>query len=502
MKKMFSKMWAMAMCLLIVSCSSEGDGIINDDNQVVCFVATISDVSTRVAYDDVNDYLKVSWEVGDEVVLSNGVDDYTFHVTKVNDDRSAQLSYAGPIDNATNFTGTATYAPWGNSAVQKANGNTEHLKYGEKMVATLSRVNLTTSPRVNFSHPETAVYKILYKVPEDCAAGSSLGMSGAWGEDVPTVFFDFPLVKNEVLTAYIIAQGGSVSANASLNFVFTLPKSENSVSTTIGGDEYHYSVEFSKTFTYAVGKYWIADVRFLPLKYQAVDLGVGDVKWATCNVGATSPEAEGQYYSWGDLIASPDPHSFQQIYGLWSWESYQRTDHADWTDEESTNDTWFGTNGYGDDVIWKNDPTCTISSIIGTQYDIAYMQMGKGWKMPSVEDFQIIIDNCSMTEISENSQSCLKITGKDNHYIILPMAGYKTSAKRLSSVYHAQSSSQLSFCGYDLISGCHYWTGESSTTLYYSRRPDMGYDKARAFGNSQIETLYKYVGMPVRGVKK
>ena len=33
--------------------------------------------------------------------------------------------------------------------------------------------------------------------------------------------------------------------------------------------------------------------------YEYVDLGLS-VKWATCNVGATSPEQAGLYFAWGE----------------------------------------------------------------------------------------------------------------------------------------------------------------------------------------------------------
>lgn len=500
MKKMFSKMWAMAMCLLIVSCSSEGDGIINDDNQVVCFVATISDVSTRVAYDDVNDYLKVSWEVGDEVVLSNGVDDYTFHVTKVNDDRSAQLSYAGPIDNATNFTGTATYAPWGNSAVQKANGNTEHLKYGEKMVATLSRVNLTTSPRVNFSHPETAVYKILYKVPEDCAAGSTLEMSGAWGGRKPSVSFDFPLNKDEILTAYIISEGGAIDEEGTLSFVFTMPKTANSVSTTIGGDEYHYAVDINKSLAYEVGKYWVADIRFLPIKAHAVDLGVGDVKWADCNVNATSPESFGQYFAFGDLVCG----TLQQENGLWFECTYRSDRSTISTHYDSEMKYWTEENFYYLSSSQYHRLVLT-ESIIGTENDVATQKLGESWQMPTMAEWNTLMTECSVTEVMQNNTTCLKIVGKDGKYIILPFAGYKYN-DQISSAFSSSERCIEYMLNMEekLAPGCYYWTGEGKSKNETEISPYTEYYyTAYCFAYNQTKNWqYIYYGMPVRGVKK
>ena len=38
---------------------------------------------------------------------------------------------------------------------------------------------------------------------------------------------------------------------------------------------------------------------------ESVDMGLS-VKWATCNVGSTSPEMPGNYYRWGDTEVSKD----------------------------------------------------------------------------------------------------------------------------------------------------------------------------------------------------
>lgn len=42
------------------------------------------------------------------------------------------------------------------------------------------------------------------------------------------------------------------------------------------------------------------EVKDLPNSHEYVDLGLS-VKWATCNVGANSPEEYGDYFAWGEL---------------------------------------------------------------------------------------------------------------------------------------------------------------------------------------------------------
>lgn len=45
--------------------------------------------------------------------------------------------------------------------------------------------------------------------------------------------------------------------------------------------------------------------------YQYVDLGLS-VKWATCNVGATSPHETGNLYAWGGKC-HPKKNTYQPI---------------------------------------------------------------------------------------------------------------------------------------------------------------------------------------------
>ena len=51
--------------------------------------------------------------------------------------------------------------------------------------------------------------------------------------------------------------------------------------------------------------------------HQFVDLGLS-VKWATCNIGATSPEKYGNYFAWGEILGNK-PQGY-------SWETYFDSD--------------------------------------------------------------------------------------------------------------------------------------------------------------------------------
>ena len=121
--------------------------------------------------------------------------------------------------------------------------------------------------------------------------------------------------------------------------------------------------------------------------HECVDLGLpSGLKWATCNVGATSPENYGDYFAWGET-------SLKEEY----------------TEENSLT--------YGKDM----------SDIAGnTQYDAATANWGGTWRMPTNSEIKELIDNCTWTWTTQNGINGYKVTSKVNsNYIFLPAAGYR-----------------------------------------------------------------------------
>ena len=120
---------------------------------------------------------------------------------------------------------------------------------------------------------------------------------------------------------------------------------------------------------------------------HAIDLGLpSGTKWACCNVGATTPEEQGYYYSWGET---------------------KEKDQYDWT-------TYIHCDGSMD--------TCHDlgSDIAGTEYDVAHVQWGGSWVMPSKDQIQELIDNCSYVWTSMNDRMGGFFTGSNGSTIFLP----------------------------------------------------------------------------------
>ena len=117
--------------------------------------------------------------------------------------------------------------------------------------------------------------------------------------------------------------------------------------------------------------------------HYAVDLGLS-VKWATCNVGATSPEGYGDYFAWGET--SPKT-------------SYTKDNCKTW-------DKRMGDMG-GD-----------------SSYDAATANWGSGWRLPTESEFRELIDNCTWTWTKLNGVDGCEVKSKKNgNSIFLPAAG-------------------------------------------------------------------------------
>ena len=175
--------------------------------------------------------------------------------------------------------------------------------------------------------------------------------------------------------------------------------------------------------------------------HDYVDLGLS-VKWATCNVGANSPEDYGNYYAWGETTPKERYTEYNSI-------------------------------TYGDE---------SMSDISGDeQYDAATANWGKGWRMPTKKEFEELIDNCvKLIVYSHGVEGTLYISKKNGNNIFLPHAGYYYDKTHLTTDIKYWSSSPTENKAYgDDNAHC--------LCSYYSSSPFISFTK-------------RYRGCPVRPV--
>ena len=121
--------------------------------------------------------------------------------------------------------------------------------------------------------------------------------------------------------------------------------------------------------------------------HEWVDLGLpSGLKWATCNVGASTPGDYGNYYAWGEI-------NTKAIYTEDNSESYRSKDQK-----------------------WNN--------IGGTsEYDAARANWGGSWRMPTESEFVELTFECTWTWTTQNGHKGYKVTGPNGNSIFLPAAG-------------------------------------------------------------------------------
>ena len=139
--------------------------------------------------------------------------------------------------------------------------------------------------------------------------------------------------------------------------------------------------------------------------HDYVDLGLpSGTLWATCNVGASSPEEYGDYFAWGETKPKSDYY----------WDTYKYGKGS-----ESTM-TKYCTNSYYGTVDNKTE--------LEPSDDAATANWSSGWQMPSKEQYDELINSSytTTTQITKNGVYGTKITSKSNgNSIFLPAAGWR-----------------------------------------------------------------------------
>ena len=134
------------------------------------------------------------------------------------------------------------------------------------------------------------------------------------------------------------------------------------------------------------------EINNTPEGLEAVDLGLpSGTLWANMNVGATSPEDYGGYYSWGETEEKD----------VYNWSNY----------------------------IHYDGGTChDLGDIAGTEYDVAHVKWGGNWQMPTIDQIQELFDNTTSEWTQVNGVYGRKFTSKasgNSNSIFLPAAGYR-----------------------------------------------------------------------------
>ena len=143
--------------------------------------------------------------------------------------------------------------------------------------------------------------------------------------------------------------------------------------------------------------------------HEYVDLGLpSGTLWATCNVGANSPEEYGDYISWGET--SPKPNNG------YTWDTYKYCKGSRETMTKYNPKSDYGYLGFTDDLT-------ELQAID----DAATVNWGAEWQMPSITQWnELFNSNNTSVEVIvlNNGKYGKQVTSKINgNSIFLPAAG-------------------------------------------------------------------------------
>ena len=123
--------------------------------------------------------------------------------------------------------------------------------------------------------------------------------------------------------------------------------------------------------------------------HEYVDLGLpSGLKWATCNVGASSLEEYGDYYAWGEIETK-----------------------SEYTEDNSKTDG-----------KWMSD----ISG--NSIYDVARAKWGGSWRLPTEKELEELESKCTWEWTTQNGKKGYKVTGPNGNSIFMPAAGFRNGS--------------------------------------------------------------------------
>lgn len=137
--------------------------------------------------------------------------------------------------------------------------------------------------------------------------------------------------------------------------------------------------------------------------HEYVDLGLpSGLLWATCNVGANTPEEYGGYFAWGET----------QPKDYYDWSTYQYCNGSENTLTKYCSFDEYGYNGFTDSL-----------SMLQQGDDAAKVNWGENWRMPVEEEWVELIENTTSEWTSQNGIYGVLFTAENGNTLFLPGAG-------------------------------------------------------------------------------
>ena len=217
-----------------------------------------------------------------------------------------------------------------------------------------------------------------------------------------------------------------------------------------------------------------------------VQLWTGGPYWAECNVGATEPEEFGYYFWWGDTVGYTrsggtwDERTSRFYDVTWVSSTGEQMSNSPFPDSDSSPTTCPTMNK--DNSTLQSEGWIDATTNLVAAHDAATAHLGAPWRMPTSDEIEALINNCTTTWITNGVKGRL-VTGTGayaNRSIFLPATGYGITTNL-----------------YNTASQGYYWSSTPHPgRLSYAWRLHF---TSKSF--SQQYSNYRYYGQPVRPVR-
>ena len=217
-----------------------------------------------------------------------------------------------------------------------------------------------------------------------------------------------------------------------------------------------------------------------------VQLWTGGPYWAECNVGATEPEEFGYYFWWGDTVGYTrsggtwDERTSRFYDVTWVSSTGEQMSNSPFPDSDSSPTTCPTMNK--DNSTLQSEGWIDATTNLVAAHDAATAHLGAPWRMPTYQEYDDLINNCTTTWITNGVKGRL-VTGTGayaNRSIFLPATGYGDTTNL-----------------YNTASQGYYWSSTPHPgRLSYAWRLHF---TSKSF--SQQYSNYRYYGQPVRPVR-
>lgn len=135
----------------------------------------------------------------------------------------------------------------------------------------------------------------------------------------------------------------------------------------------------------------------MDFSHDYVDMGLG-VKWATCNLGACSPEESGAFYCWGEM----SPRS--------AFDKISKYNYAYWDSNTQQYTKYYSNSGFLEEI---DDPV--------------RKELGEGWRMPTYEEISKLAQYCKWDYVEDYNNThvsgCVVTSNVNGNSIFFPESG-------------------------------------------------------------------------------